>query len=101
MNLDKTIADKMHKRIEIADQMRGEAITDLKTMRGEAISKHDQTARAAVAVGAKLQDDPENKRLQKEYAGAVNARKMFGAAARMNEAILEQENDAEDSEKTD
>ena len=100
MKLDKTIADQMHKRLEIADLMRGEAITDLKTMHREAISKHDQTGRAVLVAGEKLRQDPENKRLQKNYAGTVNARKMFGAAANLNQALLDQES-VEDSPSTD
>lgn len=89
--LNKTMAFKMAKRLEVADIIREQAITDLKTLRSEAISKHDQTGRVAIKAGEALGKDPENKKLQKDYAGAVTARKMFSAAANMNTAILKQE----------
>ena len=82
---------KLLKRMETCETMRGEAIQDLKTLRGEAISKHDQTARAAVELAKKLEKDPENKKLQREYAGAVSGRKMFYHAAELNTALLQNE----------
>ena len=46
--LQKTMTGKLLKRIETCETLRGEAVQDLKTLRSEAISKHDQTGRAAV-----------------------------------------------------
>jgi len=89
--MQKTMGAKLLKRMEVCDDMRGEAVKDLKTLRSEAISKHDQTSRAAADLAKKLDKDPENETLQKEYAGAVGARKMFHHAAEMNDAILEGE----------
>jgi len=89
--LQKTMTSKLLKRMETCDTVRSEAIQDLKTLRGEAISKHDQTARAAVTLGKQLEKNPENKKLQKEYAGAVSGRKMFHHAAELNTALIENE----------
>lgn len=91
MEMNKTIAGKIAKRIEVADDMHSKAITDLKTLRSEAISKHDQMGRQAVKSGNALDKDPENKNLQREYAGTINAKKMMAASAAMNDALLEQE----------
>ncbi len=89
--LNKTMSSKLLKRMETCETMRGEAITDLKTLRTEAISKHDQTSRAAVRLGEQLQTDPDNKPLQKEYAGSIAARKMFHHSVELNDALLENE----------
>lgn len=89
--MKKTMGAKLLKRMNVCDEMRGEAVEDLKTLRSEAISKHDQTSRAAAELAKKLDADPENETLQKEYAGAVNARKMFHHAAELNNALLESE----------
>lgn len=89
--LQKTMAFKMAKRMETADLMRGEAIEDLKTLRSEAISKHDQTGRVAVKLGNQLRKSPDDKNLQKQYAGAVAAKRMFCGVANMNTKILKQE----------
>ena len=97
--LQKTMASKMAKRMEIADTLRTQATTDLETLRSEAISKHDQVGRESVKLGEKLRKSPNDKNLQKQYAGAIAAKKMFGGAAAMNTQILKQE--GEDGSKTD
>lgn len=89
--LQKTMTSKLLKRMETCDILRSEAIHDLKTLKGEAISKHDQTSRAAVKLGEQLEKDPDNKKLQREYAGAVMGRKMFHHAAELNTSLLENE----------
>ncbi len=89
--LKKTMASTMAKRLKTCDTMRGEVIQDLKTLRGEAISKHDQTARAVRTLSAQAEKDPENKTVQKELGGALNARKMFHHAAELNDRLLEDE----------
>jgi len=92
--LQKTMASTMEKRLKTCDTMRGEAITDLKTLRGEAISKHDQTSRAVKTLSAQAQKNPDNPKVQRELAGALNARKMFHHAAELNDSLLESEGES-------
>lgn len=92
--LKKTMASTMAKRLETCDTMRGEALTDLKTLRGEAISKHDQTSRAVRTLSAQAQKDPDNPKVQKELAGALLGRKMFHHAAVLNDHLLENEGES-------
>lgn len=92
--LQKTMASTMAKRMKVCDTMRSEAITDLKKLRVEAISKHDQTSRAVRTLSAQAQKDPENPKVQRELAGALLGRKMFHHAAELNDSLLESEGES-------
>lgn len=87
----KTITDQLHKRMDQCEIMRRDALKDLKTLRSEAINKHDQTSRSIPALAKKLEKDPENKELQREYAGALLTRKMHHHAVEMNQALTDNE----------
>ena len=88
---EKTMVSKIAQRLKVCDTMRGEAIQDIKVLRREAISKHDQTARAVKVLSAQAQKNPENAKIQKELAGALLARKMFHHAAELDTNLLESE----------
>lgn len=89
--MKETITDQLHKRMKQCETMRQGAIEDLKTLRSEAISKHDQTSRAIPPLAKKLEKDPENKELQRKYAGAVLTRKMHHHAAELNQGLIDNE----------
>ncbi len=89
--MSKTMTELLDKRMKQCEMMHQEAVRDLKTLRGEAISKHDQTSRAIPKLAKKLEKDPDNKELQKEYSGAVLTRKMHHHAAELNQALLDNE----------
>lgn len=92
--LKKTMASTMAKRLEVCDTMRSEVIQDLKTLQGEAISKHDQTARAITTLSDQAEKHPEDKKVREELAGALLGRKMFHHAAELNTNLLESEGES-------
>lgn len=89
--MNKTITDQLRKRMDQCEIMRRDALKDLKTLRSEAISKHDQTSRAIPGLAKKTGKDPENKELQREYAGAILTRKMHHHIAELNQALIDNE----------
>ena len=55
---EKTMVSKIAQRLKVCDTMRGEAIQDIEALRREAISKHDQPARAGQVLTAQAQQNP-------------------------------------------
>jgi len=51
----------------------------------------NQIAELVGSLAEQLEKDPDNQQLQKEYAGAVLARKMVSAGQGMTEGILKNE----------
>lgn len=88
----KSMTARIDERMKRCEQLKAEAVQDLKTLKSEAIQKHDATGKKVQALGQSLQARPGDAQLQKDYAGAVIAKQMFHHAAELNDALLEQEN---------
>jgi len=86
-----SMTSKIHKRMQIAESERAALIGDLERLQKEAPDKLNQIAELVGSLAEQLEKDPDNQQLQKEYAGAVLARKMVSAGQGMTEGILKNE----------
>jgi len=88
-----SVTAKLAKRLDVCDKLHTENIETLKRLKKEASTKFDGTNRHIRRLKKQLDRDPENKKLQKEYAAMVNARAMYYAAHQLNDGLLEKANE--------
>lgn len=88
-----SITAKLAERLKVCDKLYAENTEQLKRLRTEASSKFDGTNRHIRQIKKKLNNDPGNKKLQKEYAAMVNARAMFYAANQLNDGLMAKESE--------
>lgn len=84
------ITEQISKRLAVCDKLHTENTETLKKLKSEASSKFDGTNRHIRSLKEKLEKDPGNKTLRKEYAAMVNARAMFYAGHQLNDNMLKQ-----------
>jgi len=84
------ITEQIAKRLDVCDKLHKENTETIKKLKTEASSKFDGTNRHIRSLKEKLEKDPGNKTLRKEYASMVNARSMFYAGHQLNENLLNQ-----------
>ena len=83
------IAKKISDRLKECDRIQGENLRLVRGLASEAERKADYLSEQIIKTEKKLKNAPDNKSLQKEYAGQIMARRMFIAAKNLNESILE------------
>lgn len=91
MKTTSSMTSKIHDRMKIAESERAALISDLKRLQKEAPEKLKQLGALADQLATKLETDPGNQQLQKEYAGALIAQKMITGGQGMTDGILANE----------
>ena len=71
------------------DKLHNASLNDAKRLGAEARVKYDRVNAQISAMAKKLNKDPENKELDKEYSGLLVAREMFLSSVRLNESLVE------------
>jgi len=82
------IAEQIAKRLELCDKLHKENLEQIRKLKTESSKKFDGTNRHIRILKARLEENPGNNKIRKEYATMVNARAMFYAGNKINEAIL-------------